>query len=97
MVYNPIRAHEQVLLGENPMLNLPDEVFNNSGSDFGIAKSNGCFATHRVRGRFQPLASGFFRTKKLESFSKNPCKPRNAVAFILVEMACFFATVECCS
>ncbi len=97
MVYNPIRAHEQVLLGENPVLNLPDEVFNNSGSDLGIAKSYGCFATHRVRGRFQPLASGFFGTKKLEGFSKYSRKPRNAVAFILIEMACFFATVKCCS
>ena len=79
------------------MLNLPYQVFNNPGSDLGIAKSNGCFATHRVRGRFQPLASGFFRTKKLESFSKNPCKACNAVALIIVEMTCFFATVECCS
>ena len=97
MVHDPIRAHRKLPSGENPVLNLPYQVFNNPGSDLGIAKSNGCFATHRMGGRFQPLASGFFRTKKLESFSKYSRKPRNAVAFILVEMPCFFATVECCS
>lgn len=60
MVHDPIGSQHKLISGENSVLNLADQVFNNSGSDLGVTKSDGSFSTHRMCGRFQPFAGGFF-------------------------------------
>ena len=97
VVHNAIGSKHKKHSGEDPMVDLANEVLHHSGSDLRVAKSDGRLAAHRVRGRLQPLAGGFFGSEKFKSFSKNPRKPSDTITFVLVKMPCLFATMECCS
>ena len=60
VVHNAIGSKHKKPSGEDPVIDLANEVLHHSGSYLGVAKSDGRLAAHGVRRRLQPLAGGFF-------------------------------------